>query len=197
MTCHKSGKGGFTLIELLVTVAVVAILSLIAAPSFSNVMRRHQVSSVANQLLADLTNARAEAATRGKYVSICASEDGISCSESEDYASGWIVYAYPTGAAGANQTYDSTRTDIYAMLRTTSAQKGVAITATDAVPLTYGQQGQVKRDLEKSPFGLIVCSRPSELGAAESSAAVPGINVGLIGSGGVVLKTLVPSASCS
>jgi type IV fimbrial biogenesis protein FimT len=197
MTNKASRHDGFTLVELMVTLAVIAILAMFAVPNFGSLMRRHRVTSVANQLLADLSYARTEAAMRGKYVSICASDDGTSCSSSPSYASGWIVYAYPTGAAGANQAYDSTKKDTYAMLRTTSARQGVAITATDATRLTYGQQGQVKRDLEKSPFGLIVCSRPSNLGAAENSATVPAIKVGLIGSGGVVLQTLAPSASCS
>jgi type IV fimbrial biogenesis protein FimT len=197
MASRESKSGGFTLVELMVTLAVIAILAMVAVPSFGSLMRSHRVNSVANQLLADLTYVRAEAAMRGKYVSICASDDGNSCSKSNDYAPGWIVYAYPTGAAGANQAYDQTKQDTYVMLRATNAPQGVVITATDAVPLTYGQQGQVKRDLEKSPFDLIVCSRPSDSDGAENSAAVPGIDVGLIGSGGVTLKTLALSASCS
>lgn len=197
MTRRESLQSGFTLVELMVTLAVIAILAMFAVPNFGSLMRRQRVTSVANQLLADLSYARTEAAMRGKYVSICASDDGTSCSSSQSYATGWIVYAYPTGAAGANQAYDSSKKDTFAMLRTTSVQQGVSITASDASRLTYGQQGQVKRDLETSPFGLVVCSRPSDAGPAENSAAVPAIKVGLIGSGGVVLQTLPPSASCS
>ncbi len=197
MKTQAHRPAGFTLVELMVTLAVIAILAMIAVPSFGSLVRRHRVSSVANQLLADLTYARAEAATRGKYVSMCASDDGTSCSSLRGYASGWMVYAYPTGGAGANQLYDHTKSDTYTRLRGTSVQQGVAITATDAIPLTYDQQGQVKRDLEKSPFGFVVCSFPIGSGYAENTAAVPGVGVELIGSGGVTLKTLASTASCS
>ena len=75
----KREQGGFTLLELMVTLAVASILAVIALPSFRDLLRKNQVSSANNALLADLSYARSEAITRGNIVSICPSSDGATC----------------------------------------------------------------------------------------------------------------------
>lgn len=62
---------GFTLVELMVTVAVVAILSTIAVPSFQSVIQNNRASSVTNQIVTALNLARSEAVRRGQPVSVC------------------------------------------------------------------------------------------------------------------------------
>lgn len=93
---HPSAWGhatGFTLLELMVAVAILAIGTAIAAPSYSAMLRSNRTKSVASELLAALSLARSEAARRGQPVSICKSSDGSNCAGSNtQWDSGWIVF---------------------------------------------------------------------------------------------------------
>ena len=60
---------GFTLIEMMVTVAVLAIIVSIAAPSFNGFFDRYRVKRAADTLSAFLINAKTEAIKRNKNVS--------------------------------------------------------------------------------------------------------------------------------
>jgi type IV fimbrial biogenesis protein FimT len=82
---------GFSLIELLVTLAGAAILIAAATPSLSSFFRVNRVAGATNELVLSLQLARAEAARRGRPVSVCRSADGTTCSG--DWADGWIVFA--------------------------------------------------------------------------------------------------------
>ena len=61
---------GFTLLELLVTLAVVAIVTAIAAPSFNDVIERQRVRSAADTLRSTIDLARSEAVKRNAVVSV-------------------------------------------------------------------------------------------------------------------------------
>jgi len=89
---QPSGSRGFTLIELMVAVAMIAILSAVAAPSFSDMMVRSAIRSASSDLGADLNVARAEAIRVGGRVSVCprASPTAMACGS--DWAQGWLVY---------------------------------------------------------------------------------------------------------
>ena len=89
---QPSGSRGFTLIELMVAVALVAILSAVAAPSFSEMMVRSAIRSASSDLGSDLNLARAEAIRVGGRVSVCprASPAAMACGS--DWAQGWLVF---------------------------------------------------------------------------------------------------------
>jgi len=72
----QKGKNGFsttrglTLIELLVVVAVVAIITTLALPSYRAIMEKRQVTSGAQQLAAFISSAQLEAVKRNQEVAV-------------------------------------------------------------------------------------------------------------------------------
>lgn len=97
---------GFSLVELLVTMAVAVILTVAATPSLTQFFRTNRIAAATNELVLSLQLARAEAARRGRDVSLCRSVDGATCAAGTGWAAGWIVFqdgastgtAAPTGA---------------------------------------------------------------------------------------------------
>lgn len=87
-----SRVAGFTLIELVVTIAVLAILVAIAAPSFQGLINSNRVTSSANEMVAALQFARSESMRRNVRTTLCQSGDGTSCSTGDTWP-GWIVFA--------------------------------------------------------------------------------------------------------
>lgn len=80
----------FTLIELLVTLAVLAIVMAIAAPSFTNLIQSNRTQTISNDLLGALQYARSEAVKRGAKVDICR-RNGDVCANAADWGNGWLV----------------------------------------------------------------------------------------------------------
>ncbi len=82
---------GFTLIELMVTVTVIAILALIAAPSFNEAILSNKLAGYSNNFVASAQLARSEAIKRNTPVVLCRSADGQTCATSGTWQQGWIV----------------------------------------------------------------------------------------------------------
>ena len=93
MPPFRSAKG-FTAIELMVTVAVLAVLAAIAAPSFKPLFERWQVRQVSEELQSTVYFARSEAIKRGGGVVIQPSSSQGDCtvSESDLWNCGWVVF---------------------------------------------------------------------------------------------------------
>ncbi len=87
----RPGHAGFTLIELMVTLAVAGILAAIAAPSMTGLLNANRLSGAAGELTATLQLARAEAIRRNARVTVCASADGLTCSNTGNWAR-WIIH---------------------------------------------------------------------------------------------------------
>lgn len=91
---------GFTLIELLVTIAIVAILAALAAPSFQTFIVRNTFSSIGNEFSGSILKARNEAVTKNICTTMCMSitteNDPPSCAiAGNDWQLGWMVFLNP------------------------------------------------------------------------------------------------------
>jgi type IV fimbrial biogenesis protein FimT len=88
----KLRAAGVTLIELMVVLAIAAILSMIAAPSLTGIIKDSRLRVGANALQGAFALSRSAAVARSATVTICTSGDGEKCSGSKDWARGWVVY---------------------------------------------------------------------------------------------------------
>lgn len=85
-------KCGFTLIELIVVLSIAAIIIVMSAPSFAEMIRNYRLTTQANQILSELYYARSEAVRRGVQVSIRreSTTDTI-------WTDGWQIFADVNG----------------------------------------------------------------------------------------------------
>lgn len=114
---------GFTLIEMMVTIAILAILVGMAAPSFRAMSASQRIKTVAFDLHADLTFARSEAIKRNANVTVTPNASG--------WTSGWQISA--TGVADALRTREL-------------AASSVSLTAS-AASVTFNRAGRPSTDL--------------------------------------------------
>ena len=100
---------GITLIELMVTLSIVAILAVIATPSFTGVIQKARLQTEANSLVNDLQFARSESIKRGLPVSVCPSSNGTTCNTVEPFAweRGWIVFNDDNGSGVLDTATDA------------------------------------------------------------------------------------------
>ena len=84
---------GFTLIELIITMVVAGVLLAVAIPSFTAMIKNNRLATSANAFVTAANIARSEAIKRGVRVTVCKSADGASCTTSDDWDQGWIVFA--------------------------------------------------------------------------------------------------------
>jgi type IV fimbrial biogenesis protein FimT len=98
---------GFTLVELLVVVVLIAVLSMLAAPSFVAWRVRDQVDARASVFISSLAYARSEAMRRGVRVALCRIDAARRCLAAHaaceggalDWSCGWAVIADASGTA--------------------------------------------------------------------------------------------------
>jgi len=70
VTRFKKTARGFTLIELIVVIALIAILTAIAVPSYQTFMVRSRLKGAARQVMSDLMNARMMAVSQNQKVKV-------------------------------------------------------------------------------------------------------------------------------
>lgn len=163
---HKAR--GFTLIELMVTIAVLAIISAIALPSFREMIIRMTVTSTTNELVGAINLARMEAVKRGTDVAVKSTSGG------SDWSSGWSV------ADGAEVIR------IYPAVKADYAVRGTAGTSGVDKELVLNPRGDLGA---VAGFSIAVC-RPD--GKADQARSVE-----VAGSGVVTTKVGVSASVCS
>jgi len=157
MTRPHPHSAGFTIIELMVTIAVVSVLLGLAVPAFTNVVRNTRIANQTNAVVGALQYARAESATRGMPVSVCAANtDRTACltaaATNTNWTNGYIVFTDRTGVVGERDGTDE-------VLQTGAMPMtgySVAVTAT-FVRFGIGLTGATERTLTVTPTDTSVC----------------------------------------
>lgn len=84
---------GFTLIEALIAVAITAILTAVAVPSFATIEQNAARRTALNNFWHSIFLARSESIKRNAVIALCKSADGASCDNTiSDWSNGWIVF---------------------------------------------------------------------------------------------------------
>lgn len=87
------GRAGFTLMEVAIVLAIIGVLATFALPSFQGITHRSQGTAAVNDLVSSFNFARNEAITRSRLVTVCKSNDLLTCDTSATgWQQGWLVY---------------------------------------------------------------------------------------------------------
>lgn len=131
------GKG-FTLIELLVAVAVVAILTAVAAPSFVSLVADQRAKAAATDLFTALSVTRSEAIKQNRNVTLQP--------KSGDWANGWVI-ADPDGGANLLDA-NATGVPLAGGPPSVTYNSGGRLLSTSTAPsFTIGESGMPQRCL--------------------------------------------------
>lgn len=131
---------GMTAVELLFTMAIAGLVLALAVPNFRDFIQNNRAAEEANALVGALALARSEAVTRGIPVTVCASDDGSTCTDDVDWSTGWIVFTDGNAPLG---TVDDADDPPDVILRALPAlRNGSALTA-DATFVSYAASGFV------------------------------------------------------
>lgn len=120
---------GFTAIELLVTVAIIAVLAALAAPSFTPIIERWRVRDATESLTTALYFARSEAIKVGGNIIIAknSSDSGCTSSGNTDWSCGWHVF-YDANNNGTQDICNTASTPNECDLKTSSNPSRLSIT---------------------------------------------------------------------
>lgn len=121
---------GFTLIELMVTIAVLAVIAMIAVPSFSNMILRQNLNSSVSSLTATFSDARAKAALERRNITVTL---GTQPQQNTDA----VLYWAPSGKVIQKTTINSVQFRPDGVVQTSNQTVG-----NSGLPITLCDQAQ-------------------------------------------------------
>jgi len=83
----------FTLLEMITSLTIATILTVTGIPALHELVQRTRLTTEINTFVTHLHYTRSEAIKRGVRGVMCRSADGESCSQTEGWEEGWIIFA--------------------------------------------------------------------------------------------------------
>jgi type IV fimbrial biogenesis protein FimT len=139
------------------TLALVAVIVALGLPSFGSLLANSRLRAETNALFDSIYLARKESIVRRRAVTLCPSQDGLSCDPVTDWSAGWIRFV------NTDRDEPPVRDDDEAILHYHATEPGVVITA--------NRKGFTLRSTElRATNGTLIVCDPS--GRSESRAIV-------------------------
>jgi type IV fimbrial biogenesis protein FimT len=88
---REGRSGGMTMVDMVVALAVMAVLTCAAIPSFSRLVSRERLTTAQTELMTSLRYAREQASRSGRRTIVCPSLDGRHCEATMQWEHGWIA----------------------------------------------------------------------------------------------------------
>ncbi len=189
---------GFTLIELMVTMAVFAVLLLIAAPNLHDVLARNAVSAESNQLLSLLKTARSEAVSAHHPTALCGSSDASACGAggvTTDLSGGVMVWS--DSAISGAPSFGAGDTVLFAGAARSNLTAILVAPPGFGNQIGFNQQGEVI-GANGAEIDILVCAKRHTADASgASTTTAPGAEVVVSASGRSLIRPLAAGAACS
>ncbi len=148
-SCHNPYSrarhcAGFTMVELIITIAVLAIIALMAAPSFATMYNRQKLESSARELVMKVSEARSQAVLLRQSTGLCLASLSI-----EDCATAIAIPKTETQR-----------------IFSVALESGVSKTSTSATSLSFRSNGSIaaQKDFMLARQGLTYCIRVGVIG---------------------------------
>jgi type IV fimbrial biogenesis protein FimT len=120
---------------MLVTITIAAILLMIGVPSFQYVTNSNRIAAEINGLLGDMQYARSEAIKEGQPVTVCVSQNGTSCVNTNTWQKGWIVFSDVNGNAAVDAG------DVVLRVQKTFASTDTFVATNNVGAVTFNREG--------------------------------------------------------
>ncbi len=180
MNNKNNKQRGFTLIDQMIAVSIAVILTGLATPSISKILKKNQIATVYNEALTALNYTRSLAVTTGTWASYCKSNPaGTACATtlSTSWSNGWLVFEDENnnGLREANERIHLQNTNFPAQLlmsfsrnknRITYTAEGYAVSYNGKINFCDMQNKMVKT-MVISNSGRIRMASQDELGSCK------------------------------
>ena len=137
-------ESGVTLIELMTVLAVLAILSSLAAPSLREFLIRNRSAAISNEFVATILRARNEAVNRNMCVTVCRStlaNTPAQCNAGSNWQTGWIAFANASCDATASTPAAD---DIFVKAGPLDSSFSLVSSATNADRILFSPSGNAR-----------------------------------------------------
>lgn len=157
--CHffcfsRRYEKGLTLFELLIAIVILSVITGMAAPSFRQQILSEKTNGFSNEFSSAIQFARSQAIRTSGRVTLCASEDGVSCSD--NWLKGFIVF---NDTAASDQAAVPVIQDATAIYRVWTANPGLEAftlkTDNDLTFLRFNSLGALV-NTSKKPVDVVV-----------------------------------------
>lgn len=143
---RRPTQSGFGLIELMITVAILAILTAIALPSYRQTIQNNRTTTEASDFVTAIDVARGEATSRTRPVTLCPSANGTSCTGATNWGSPnrWIVFT----DYGVRGTVNAPGDVVLRVWNSISDQDALTISSANAVKwVSFDRSGIASTDV--------------------------------------------------